>query len=157
MKMNRREAFGAISAFALMASVMEAQTGEGAVLADSRVFEYDKLPVKKSDNGGESRAVVHGTLPTGEFVELHNTTLPAGKMPHKPHKHPHSEFILLREGTVEYLTDGVAQKVEAGDIIYTASMKPHGMRNIGTTPAKYFVVAVGVQAPSVEVELKPPA
>ena len=157
MKMNRREAFGAISAFALMASVMEAQTGEASPLAASRVFEYDKLPVKKSDNGGESRAVVHGTLPTGEFVELHNTTLPAGKMPHPPHKHPHSEFILIREGTVDYLSDGKSERVGAGDIIYTASMKPHGMRNVGTTPAKYFVVAVGVQAPSVEVELTPPA
>src|SRR5882757_3472051 len=119
--MNRREVVGGLSAFALMAKLAEAQTDEASNLAVSKVFKFDKLPVKSSANGGESRAVTHGPLVTGEFVEVHETVLPVGKMPHLPHRHSNSEFILLREGTIDYLTDGHVERVNVGDVIYTAS------------------------------------
>jgi quercetin dioxygenase-like cupin family protein len=142
--LSRRDFGLAMAAFAALASVAEAQ-GDSS-LSVSRVFRFADLPVKKNANGGESRAVVHGTLPTGEFVEVHETMLPAGQMPHPPHKHSHSEFILIREGSVEHWNNG---KTEApagpGDIIFNASMVPHGLKNVGSTPANYFVVAVGVQ------------
>ena len=143
-ELNRRD-FGMLAAaFAALASVAEAQ-GDAAV-GTSKVFRFSELTVKKSANGGESRAVVHGTLPTGEFVEVHETMLPAGQMPHPPHKHSHAEFILIREGSVEHWNNGKTEPPAGpGDIIFNAHMVPHGLKNVGTTPAKYFVVAVGVQ------------
>src|ERR1700742_1223934 len=109
---NRRDLCVALSAFAAMGSVMaEAQTGAAAgpdgKLSKSVVFSYDQLPVKNNANGGTGRQVLSGTLPTGEFVEVHETTLPAGKMPHPPHRHSHSEFLFIREGHLEYLDEGV--------------------------------------------------
>ena len=98
---------------------------------------------------------MEGKLPTGEFVEVHQTILPAGKMPHPPHRHNNSEFIVLQQGTVDYLTDGHAERVNVGDVIYTASNQPHGMMNVGTVPARYFVVSVGVKDKATEVTLKP--
>jgi quercetin dioxygenase-like cupin family protein len=150
--MNRREVVVGVSAFALLRMVAEAQESN---LAVAKVFKFDALPSKKSANGGESRAVMKGTLPTGEFLEMHETVLPVGQMPHPPHRHTNSEFIVLQEGTVDYLSDGKVERVEVGDVIYTASNKPHGMRNVGRVAARYFVVSVGVQNVATEVTLKP--
>jgi quercetin dioxygenase-like cupin family protein len=148
--LNRREMMMALSAFAAMGSLMaEAQAGPAAgpdgKLTKSVVFDYDKLPVKQNANGGTGRQVLSGYLPTGEFVEVHLTTLPAGKMPHPAHKHSHSEFLLIREGNLEFINDGKPEPVGAGGVVFTASNVMHGLKNVGTTTASYFVVAVGVQ------------
>ena len=114
-------------------------------LANSEVFHYDKLPVKTGANGNESRAVLHGTLPTGEFIEVHETTLEAGQMPHPPHRHSHSELLLIRSGLLEVNNGAAPARIGPGDIAFTASNLMHGLKNIGTTPAMYFVVAIGKQ------------
>jgi quercetin dioxygenase-like cupin family protein len=73
--------------------------------------------------------------------------LPPGQMPHPPHKHPNSEFILIREGTIQHLNEGVAdlRPVGPGDIIFNGSNRLHGLKNIGTVNALYFVVSVSKQ------------
>jgi len=162
-EMNRREACAAVAAYSMLGGLFtqlakaQALPGAGQANGDttvSRVFHFADMHVTQNANGGWGRAVIHGTLPTGEFIEVHESMLPPGKMPHPPHKHSNSEFIMLRQGRVQYLSDGHKEIVEAGDVIYTASNKPHGMLNVGDVPAQYFVVSVGVQDKATEVELK---
>ncbi len=152
-ELNRRDFGAALVAFAALGTVFaEAQgkvgpaTGSDGMLSKSVVFPYDQLPVTPSASGGSTRAVLSGFLPTGEFVEVHETSLPAGQMPYPPRQHAHSEFILIREGQIEYVSDGPPQTVGPGSILFNASNIPHGLKNIGTTTANYFVVAIGVQS-----------
>lgn len=88
---------------------------------------------------------MRGTLATGELVELHETTLMPGQMPHPAHKHVHSEFMMLREGTVEFLLDGQSEHVGPGGVLYAASGEMHGLKNTGSVPANYFVIAIGAE------------
>jgi quercetin dioxygenase-like cupin family protein len=147
--LNRRELCVALSALAAMGGVVaEAKSnaaGGEPVLAHSEIFSFDKLPVHASANGDASRAVIQGRLATGEFVEVHETALPPGQMPHPPHRHTHSEFLLIREGKLEVMSDGQQGIVEPGGIIFTASGVLHSLKNVGDVMANYFVVAIGVQ------------
>jgi len=159
--MNRRELCVALTSLAALTAVSaEAQTGgAGAlpqtmavpappgsagdpVLATQQAFLFEALPVAKSANG-ETRTVVRGVLPTGEAVELHETTLLPGHSPHPPHKHRHSEFMLVREGTVEFNNDGKPERAGPGGVFLAASNVLHGLTNVGAAPANYFVMAIG--------------
>jgi len=112
----------------------------------STTFSFDKLPVALSPNGAATRPVLRGTLPTGETIELHETTLMPGQMPHPAHKHVHTELMLIREGTVEFLMDDDRrEQIGPGGVAFAASNTMHGLKNVGATPANYFVIAIGVE------------
>jgi mannose-6-phosphate isomerase-like protein (cupin superfamily) len=108
----------------------------------SAAYGYNKLPVQTLDHA-EMRRVLKGKLATGESLEVHETTLPAGAAPHAPHHHVHSEMWLIREGTVELTVNGTAYSLGSGGVGFVHSNDEHGIKNVGDTPAKYFVVAVG--------------
>jgi quercetin dioxygenase-like cupin family protein len=147
MNMNRRDLCIALSSLAALAAAKPAAGQAGSdepVLSVPRSYRFDELPVKPGPNG-ESRAVLHGVLPTGESVEMHETTLLPGHMPHPPHKHKHSEFMLIREGQLEFDSDGKKERVGPGGVVFAASNIMHGLKNVGETNAQYFVVAVGQQ------------
>jgi len=108
----------------------------------SAVYPFEKLPVR-TPNGAEIRAVLKGKLATGESLEVHETMLPPGGMPHAAHHHVHSEMWLIREGTVELTINGNSHRFGPGSVGFVHSNDEHGIKNVGTTPATYFVVAVG--------------
>lgn len=112
-------------------------------LAQAKVFPFDQMPVRKMANGGESRSIVQGVLATGESVALHESMLPVGSVPNPAHRIEHSEFIVVREGTLEYVHDGKTEKVGPGGVIYVAFETLHQVKNAGDVPAKYVVIAIG--------------
>lgn len=110
----------------------------------SGTFRFGDLQPRQNANGsGEVRSIVKGTTPTGEQVEVHETTLRPGGAPHPPHQHKHSEFWLIREGIVEITINGKPHQLGPGSAAFAASNDEHGIKNVGDVPATYFVVAIG--------------
>ena len=144
--LNRRDAFPLFLALSALGAT-EAVAQDAPSMVRSRVIRFDELTATRQANGGLMRRVMSGTLPTGEFVEIHESMLPAGKMPHPPHKHPNTEWLFIQQGKLEYLDDGKPIPVGPGDIVFSASNIMHGLRNVGDTDASYIVVSVGKQIP----------
>ena len=113
----------------------------------SAMYPFEKMPIR-TPNNAEIRNVLKGKLATGESLEVHETTLPPGGAPHAAHHHLHSEMWLIREGTVELTVNGTSSRLGPGSVGFVHSNDEHGIRNVGTTPATYFVVAVGPGASS---------
>ncbi|HKW58014.1 MAG TPA: cupin domain-containing protein [Candidatus Acidoferrum sp.] len=146
MSVTRRAVLSALPAGALSAllpELMHASFGQTPQESlPSAVFAFDKLEVHHS-GAAEMRSILKGRLATGEAVEVHETTLPAGAAPHPPHRHEHSEMWLVREGTLEINIAGKTQSLGAGSAAFVRSNELHGVHNASEQRVTYFVVAVG--------------
>ena len=136
MNYTRRDLSKALALLA--AAKAPAQT---AVLP-SKTWRYEDLPVKENGENRQ-RAVFNGETHTGFPLEMHETELAPGKAPHPPHSHPHEEMIVIREGTMEVTISGKTSQLGPGSVAWVASNEHHGWRNVGTTRARYTVMALG--------------
>jgi quercetin dioxygenase-like cupin family protein len=110
----------------------------------SKVYGYADLEVRtNANNGNKQRPVLDGATHTGFTVEMHETELAPGMMPHSSHHHLHEEMLILREGTVEVTIEGKTTRLEPGSVAFVASNEEHGWRNVGTGPARYFILTLG--------------
>ena len=125
-------ACGALIGSALTLSAQSQRIG-------STVFDWDKLEVRTTATGSV-RSVVRAPTPTLDQLEMHITTLNPGQVSHAPHKHPEEELLIVKEGQVETLQNGVATRCGPGSIIFHASNDLHNIRNVGSTPATYHVI-----------------
>lgn len=140
MNYSRRDLCLLVTALAASPAVAAQKTA-----LPSKTFPYDDLPVHKN-GANESRPILSGELHTGCYLEVHQTRLAPGAMPHPPHHHLHEEMFLIREGTLEVTINGQTTRLGPGSVGFVGSNDVHGARNIGTTPAEYFVVAFGKDA-----------
>jgi quercetin dioxygenase-like cupin family protein len=108
----------------------------------SKLLRFEDLPVE-TGNGYTLRRIVEGKTHTGFPIEMHESDLAPGSMPHPAHHHAHEEVFLVREGTLEVTIAGRASRLGPGSVAYVASNDEHGIRNAGTTHAQYFVIALG--------------
>ena len=131
----------------LLIGTLAASTGvaKSETRLTGKAYPYADLPVHES-NGHQSRPILAGELHNGQYLEVHETRLPPGGMPHPPHHHVHEEMFLVREGTLEVTINGQSTRLGPGSLGFAGSNEEHGVRNVGTTPAEYFVVAMGKDA-----------
>jgi len=108
-------------------------------LMRSSVFDWSSIEAKQTKTGAR-RDLFDSPTATLDQLECHVTTLNVGEAPHPPHQHPEEELIVVKEGTIEAMQNGVTKRVGPGSMIFEASNEPHGMRNVGETPATYYVI-----------------
>jgi mannose-6-phosphate isomerase-like protein (cupin superfamily) len=147
MPVTRRELCSMLPAVLTPATLLTEASAQDDKPMPSTMYPFEKLPIR-TPNNAQIRDVLKGKLATGESLEVHETTLPPGGAPHAPHHHVHSEMWLIREGTVELTVNGTSYRFGPGSVGFVHSNDEHGIKNVGTTPATYFVVAVGPGAGS---------
>ena len=89
---------------------------------------------------GDVAALRSAAAGTHREIASHITTLNPGEAPHAAHRHPEEELMIVKEGTLEVMLNGQPARAEAGGMIFCASNELHGIRNVGKTPATYYVV-----------------
>ena len=139
MKITRRDVVVAtISIFVAVAGIAFAQSTAVKPLMHSCVFNWADLKAVPTKQG-ERRTVFDTPTPTLGNFECHITTLNPGESPHPPHRHADEELMVIREGTLAALQGDKTNIVTAGGIIFEASNEWHGLKNIGTNQAVYYV------------------
>jgi mannose-6-phosphate isomerase-like protein (cupin superfamily) len=127
-----------VSVFTCVAVLAVAQTA-GKPVMHSTFFNWADLKAAPTKMG-ERRSVFDSPTPTMANSECHITTLNPGESPHLAHRHADEELMIIKEGTLAAVQGDRTNIVEAGGIIFEASNELHGLKNIGTNRATYFVV-----------------
>lgn len=138
--LNRRDV---LSLVACASGVFAFGQAAGSSLTRSQVFSLKKAIVVTQQDGWETRPAMHGKLPDGEALDIHHSVLPAGHMPHAPHQHKHAELMILQDGEIDFYDNGITRHMESGDMAFAAPGQLHGWKNVGTAPARYYVIAIG--------------
>jgi XRE family transcriptional regulator, regulator of sulfur utilization len=110
-------------------------------LMRSGVFQWSDMQVSSSETGTVRNVFDSPTL-TLDGYSCHITTLNPGKEPHPPHRHPEEELLVIKEGTLEVMQNGVTNQVGAGGMVFCASNEWHGWSNTSSAPVTYYVIKV---------------
>jgi quercetin dioxygenase-like cupin family protein len=144
--MDRRE-FAALLPAMLAGSVLapgslEAQNGS-LPLIESGVYKPTP-PKNGSQEGHSSSHYLMGMLKAGNIrLEMHESTIQPGAQHEPVGTHLHNEIWLVRDGTAELTTNGVARTMVAGDVGICVAGDKHFIANASDKPVTYFVVTVG--------------
>jgi XRE family transcriptional regulator, regulator of sulfur utilization len=136
---TRRDVLVACLAAGVAIGAMAMAESPAKPVLSSSVFDWDKIAAVATKYG-EKRDVVKSPTATADQLDIHVTTVNPGERSHEPHRHPEEEVIIVKEGTIESMQEGVTTKVGPGSVIFEASNQLHGLANGGDTPATYFVV-----------------
>ena len=136
------KSFACLAACLTLAVMSSAQTNDAAKPAEKlkfNVYEWSKLEATPTP-AGSRRAVLDGPTSTLDKLHCHISTLNPGEKSGEPRLHLQEEVIIVKEGTVEAISDGKVRVAPAGSVIFFAAHSVTYMRNPGTVPAVYTVV-----------------
>jgi quercetin dioxygenase-like cupin family protein len=148
--MDRRE-FATLVPALLAGSALMPANAEGQSESSPRSLPFIESGVYKptpgkggSQAGHTSSHYLMGMLKAGNIrLEMHESTIQPGAEHEAVGTHLHSEIWLVREGTAELTTNGVARTMVAGDVGICCAGDNHFIANTSDKPVTSFVVTVG--------------
>jgi quercetin dioxygenase-like cupin family protein len=130
-----------IAALAFAAGLIVSSGGSAAPQRlGSTSLTWEQIEASGNSTTGLSRRFFQNPTATLDELEMHVTHLPPGKAPHAPHTHAEEELVIIKEGTLEAMQLGKTRRLGPGSVIFQASNQLHGVRNVGDTPATYYVM-----------------
>jgi Cupin domain len=138
MAWSRRDVFGALPGLFALPSL----AAEPLATLHSKVYQFDQLPVHEGKNM-LLRQILDGKLGQGFPISLHESDLGPFGVPHPPHRHKHEELIMLMDGTLDFILNGIVTRASGGSLLFAGSNDEHGIRNPVEAHAKYYVLALG--------------
>jgi quercetin dioxygenase-like cupin family protein len=133
---------GELATFSMLSGAPAVEVQEEPV--PSKVYLFDQLPLHHTETV-DYRPIVDGKTVDGCKFSVHESALSPNQEPHPPHHHTGEEMFLMVDGTLEVTIDGKASRISKGGVAFIGSGDEHGIRNVGATPAKYFVIELGQQ------------
>jgi mannose-6-phosphate isomerase-like protein (cupin superfamily) len=130
--------FLSLAVYAMLAHTLMAQTNSSGKLSFA-VYDWQKMKPVTVTNGVR-RAVLDGATATVDKLHCHITTLNPGEVSGEPRLHLQEEIIIVKEGTVEAVSDGKVEIAGPGSVIFFQSHTVTQLRNPGKIPATYTVV-----------------
>jgi uncharacterized cupin superfamily protein len=131
---------GAACALAVTRTTFAQAPAAPLPMMGSTFYDWDALPVTPAENGSH-RVTEDGSTGTLNRFSIHATTLNPGASSHPhPQGHANEEAILVKEGTLKVILNGVEHPAPVGSLIFLASHVLHNLTNVGATPATYYVV-----------------
>jgi mannose-6-phosphate isomerase-like protein (cupin superfamily) len=125
---SRRDAIIAMAGLAAMA--------EGAKLPNATVAGAKATVTHEAF--GELRVYFDGPTDQLKAMTAGSLLLKPGMSPHPPHEHPEEEFMVVTEGTGEFIVEGKKSPAGPGTMMYCAAGKLHGIMNTGKIPLLFY-------------------
>jgi (S)-ureidoglycine aminohydrolase len=114
----------------------------------SQIIHWDSLTAK-TENGRTRRQLLESTTTHLKYFRIHATTIEAGTAPNPPHPNKDAdELLIVKEGKVEFTIGDKTKIIEAGGVAVVLSDEVHGLKNVGNTPATYYVFRYQSKTPT---------
>lgn len=107
----------------------------------SQIFPWNPEAAQPTPTGSR-RTVFNQPTVTLDLFHCHVSVLNPGKTTGAPHRHPQEELVILKEGTLEVNIGGRVQTATSGAMIFYSANELENMKNVGSTPATYYVLQV---------------
>jgi quercetin dioxygenase-like cupin family protein len=90
------------------------ETTRTPAMLGTKAYSFETLKMRNAENT-KTYPILHGSTHTGVLLDLHETELAPGAVPHPPHRHAHEEMLFVREGEVELILASGASSVSCNE------------------------------------------